>query len=256
MNAEPPDVPALVASHRGDSDVVMLEGFHALKHALRFGATIELVVVPEPDAIEGLAADLAPDVPDLLPVAPVVVPDQVWGQVAGRLRSPVLAVAKRPSVDVQQLLLSGDPAPVVLLEHPTHAGNVGAVVRVAAAAGCAGVLVLGELDPWGPTAIRGGAGLQFALPVGRLDRLEQIPTGRPLVALDPGGAPLRSGTLPSRAVVAFGTERHGLSPDLLQRANQRIGIPMRPGVSSLNLATAVAVTLYTGGAVTAVGGTS
>ena len=38
------------------------------------------------------------------------------------------------------------------------------------------------------------------------------------------------------AILAFGTERHGLSDELLERADLRLGIPMRPGVSSLNLA--------------------
>ena len=46
------------------------------------------------------------------------------------------------------------------------------------------------------------------------------------------------------AVLAFGSERHGLGAGLLGRADVRVGIPMRPGVSSLNLATAVAVVLY------------
>ena len=128
---------------------------------------------------------------------------------------------------------------MVLLDAPRHPGNVGAAVRVAAAAGAAGVLVTGARDPWAPAALRGSAGLHFALPVGRVDA---PPAGRPLVAVDPGGAPLA--TLPDDAVLAFGSERHGLGAALLARADARVGIPMRPGVSSLNLATAVAVALY------------
>ena len=45
-------------------------------------------------------------------------------------------------------------------------------------------------------------------------------------------------------MLAFGTERHGLSPELAERAQQLIRIPMRDGVSSLNLATAVAAVLF------------
>ena len=45
-------------------------------------------------------------------------------------------------------------------------------------------------------------------------------------------------------MLAFGTERHGLSDELLERADARIAIPMRAGVSSLNLATSVAVALF------------
>ena len=52
------------------------------------------------------------------------------------------------------------------------------------------------------------------------------------------------GEVPARAVLAFGTERHGLSGELLERADGRIAIPMREGVSSLNLATSVAIALF------------
>ena len=147
-------------------------------------------------------------------------------------------------MDLAELLAAGR-GPVVLLEDPRHLGNVGAAVRVAAAAGADGVLTTGARDPWDPMALRGSAGLHYALPVARVGVLD--PAGRPLVALDPGGAPLEPGGLPERALLAFGTERHGLSAGLLARAALRVAIPMRPGVSSLNLATAVAVALYTGG---------
>jgi TrmH family RNA methyltransferase len=121
-------------------------------------------------------------------------------------------------------------------------GNMGACVRVAAAADAAGVLTTGDNDPWHPDALRGAAGLHYALPVAAI---EAIPEGdRPLIAIDPGGEDLRRGAIPRRAILAFGTERHGLSSALLERADARIGIPMREGVSSLNLATSVAAVLF------------
>ncbi|MFP4150129.1 MAG: TrmH family RNA methyltransferase, partial [Nitriliruptoraceae bacterium] len=70
------------------------------------------------------------------------------------------------------------------------------------------------------------------------------PTDRPVAALDPSGAPLGRARLAADAVVLVGTERGGLDATLLARADQRLAIPMRAGVSSLNLATAVAVALY------------
>ena len=90
--------------------------------------------------------------------------------------------------------------------------------------------------------MRGAAGLHFALPVAAVEALPQ--SDRPLVAIDPDGEDLRPGELPPRAVLAFGTERHGLSAELLERADARLGIPMRAGVSSLNLATSVAAVLF------------
>ena len=121
-------------------------------------------------------------------------------------------------------------------------GNMGACVRVAAAASAAALLTTGENDPWHPDALRGAAGLHFALPVAGVPRLPA--TDRPLVAIDPEGDDLRPADLPDGAILAFGTERHGLTEELLGRADARLGIPMRAGVSSLNLATAVAAVLF------------
>jgi RNA methyltransferase, TrmH family len=121
-------------------------------------------------------------------------------------------------------------------------GNIGACVRVGAGAGAAALLTTGENDPWYPAAVRGAAGLHFALPVAAVEALP--PSDRPLLAVDPEGEELRPDQLPPRAVLAFGTERHGISADLLARADSRIAIPMRDGVSSLNLATSVAIALY------------
>jgi tRNA G18 (ribose-2'-O)-methylase SpoU len=76
-------------------------------------------------------------------------------------------------------------------------------------------------------------------------RVEEPPRGdRPLLALHPEGEELSPGSIPDRAVLAFGSERSGLSEGLLARADLTRSIPMREGVSSLNLGAAVAVTLY------------
>ena len=122
---------------------------------------------------------------------------------------------------------------------------MGACVRVAAAADAGGVLSTGSHDPWSPDALRGAAGLHFAVPVARLTSLDELGADeRPLLALDPQGEALDPSRLPPRAVLAFGTERYGLSDGLLARADARISIPMREGVSSLNLATSVAAVLF------------
>jgi TrmH family RNA methyltransferase len=141
------------------------------------------------------------------------------------------------------------PARVLVLEDPRHLGNLGAVVRVAAAADLAGVLVIGEVDPWHPTVVRAAAGLHFAIDVARIAGLDELwplldASGRPLVALDPDGEDLEHHVLALDAAVALGTERGGLSEALLERASVRVAIPMRAGVSSLNLATAAAVVAY------------
>jgi RNA methyltransferase, TrmH family len=73
--------------------------------------------------------------------------------------------------------------------------------------------------------------------------IETLPSG-PLLALDPEGDDLRRMKIPDNALVAFGSERHGISSELRKRASQLLAIPMQPKVSSYNLATSVAMVLY------------
>ena len=230
-------------SARRDPSQVVLEGFHALKHALRFGAAVTEAVTPDPAAILALADGLAPDLLTALQVLLQAVDPEEFAALAPLAPpTPVLALARRPAADAAALLAAPGPEPVVLLDRPNHLGNLGAVVRVAAAAGAAAVVTTGERDPWHPVAVRGSAGLHFALPVARLDGFP--PPGRPLVAVDPEGEPLWGTALPVGPVLAFGGERRGLGAALLATAALRVAIPMEPGVSSLNLATAAAVVLF------------
>ena len=229
---------------RSDPARAVLEGFHAIKHALRFGAEIEHACAADPDDLVALATTLAPDVAPRLGALVTPVPAAVLAALAPRpVDTGVVAIARRPQIDARMALEATGAAPVVLLEAPARLGNVGAVVRVAAAAGAAAVLTTGTHDPWHPAALRGSTGLHFALPVAWIEALPPA-SARPLWAIDPEGEPVRAGAIPDRAILAFGSERRGLSEALLTAAERRIAIPMRAGVSSLNLASAVAVVLY------------
>jgi RNA methyltransferase, TrmH family len=228
---------------RRDPALAVLEGFHALKHALRFGADVEEVLADDAGELEELASELAPDLRGSLAGRATPVSRELLAKLVPQApRTGVVAIARRPDVDVEAVLAGPRAAPIVLLEDPRTMGNMGACVRVAAAADAAAVLTTGTNDPWHPDALRGAAGLHFALPVAGVGRLPQ--TARPLVAIDPEGDDLRPADLPAGAILAFGTERHGLTAELLDRADARLAIPMRPGVSSLNLATAVAAVLF------------
>jgi TrmH family RNA methyltransferase len=228
---------------RGDDGLAVLEGFHALKHALRFGGQVDAVLTSEPAELERLAADLAPDIGERLRELAVAVPDATYrelGPYAHHTR--VAALARRPAFDLERVLARRD-APIVLLEDPRHLGNLGAVVRVAAGADAAGVLTVGDQDPWDPVAIRGSGGLHFALPVGRVAGAP-VGAGRPLLAIDPEGEDVAPAELPPDAIYAFGSERHGLAEATIAAADGHLRIPMREGVSSLNLATSVAAVLF------------
>lgn len=209
---------------------VPLEGFHCVKHALRFAPElVSAVRVRSLQQARALAERLAPDVVDeLLARAEVT-------EVAHH--TGVEATGRLPPAD--RSVLTARTAPLVLLDGPRSPGNAGAVVRVAAAAGAAGVATVGTLDPWHPTVLRGSAGLHYALPVLRTTVGE---VSGPVVVLDADGDP--DAELPADGVLVVGSERGGVGPSLRDRADVVLALPMRPGVSSLNLATAVAAALY------------
>ena len=239
---------------RRDPRLALLEGLHAVKHALRFGAEITCIAVADPERVGALAASLAPDVAERLARGARVLGDADFAALAPHPPATgVIAIAARPPTAVTEILLDPRPAPIVLLEAPSDLGNLGACIRVSAAADAAGVHTGGVHDPWDPAALRGSAGLHFALPVAHLDdgalrRLTMQPEAgrgeRPLLAVHPDGEALHPRELPPRSLLAFGGERRGLSPELLAQADARVRLPMRAGVSSLNLATSVAALLY------------
>lgn len=228
---------------RTDPALAVLEGFHAIKHGLRFGAEFDSIVTRDLAELRLFVEQLAPDVGSPLTALVIVVARDVFNALSPTPPDTgVIAIAKRPLTTIAQVVALSPSAPIVLLESPSHSGNIGAAIRVAAGAGAAAVVTTGPTDPWNPGAIRGAAGLHFALPVMRSE-LVTIP-GRPLIAIHPDGDELGGDSVPDDAVLAFGSERSGLSPELLDRAVRRIRIPMAAGVSSLNLATAVAIVLY------------
>lgn len=234
---------AAITGARNSTDLVLLEGIHPVKHALRFGATVTHLATWDRDSLGGLLDTLAPDVKaQILALAKDVPAADVELLAPKGVPSPVIGVAARPNVSVDDVLAA--TGPVIVCENPRHFGNVGAVIRVAAAAGAGGVLIVGDADPWHPTAVRASAGLQFALPVARADMLPA--SHRPVWALDGAGEPLEPGMLGDDVLLVVGTERRGVTQILRDRATRHVALPMRAGVSSLNLATAVAAALYRG----------
>lgn len=231
--------------HRLAGTSVLLDGFHALKHAVRFHAHVSVAVTTDRAAALALAGELAPDVRDTLDALLTQVPEAAYAALVPRPHpTRVAALAVRPSREANIGALRRTPrtAPVVVLDNPRNLGNAGAVIRLAAGFGAAGVVTTGTLDPWHPTVVRGGAGLHFATAVERLT-VAELPHG-PVFALDPEGEDIRGLKLPDDAVLAFGSERTGLSFELRARTGHLVSLPMRPQVSSYNLATSVAMTLY------------
>ena len=227
-----------------DHPWLRIQGFHSVKHSTRFGADIHRVVTTNRASAIKMATELAPDLIESMKTAAEISTSQFEQLLGGGHPTGVGALASRPDLPpvAKFLELARGDAPVVLLEDPRHLGNIGAVIRVVAALGGAGVMTTGTVDPWHETALRGSAGLHFALTVGGVSSLESLDAT--IIAFDPEGVDIRSTRLPHTAILAFGSERNGISSELRQKATAVVRIPMRVGVSSLNLATSVAIGLF------------
>jgi len=129
----------------------------------------------------------------------------------------------------------------IALDGVQDPGNVGTIIRLAAAFDAAGVLLLpGCADPFGPKAIRSSAGAILHVPVAKITHEELLASEVPLIATAMSGATIDP---PARnAVLVFGNEGSGVSEVLLQRASL-LAIPMTSRVESLNVASSAAILL-------------
>ena len=160
-----------------------------------------------------------------------------------------LALALRSVAPISALAeLDG---PVLVLVDISDPGNAGTLVRAAEASGCAGVVFAGSsTDPFGPKAVRAAAGSILRLPIAEapetataLDELEN--SGRRLVATAvSGGAAPEATDLAAPVAILIGSEAHGLSPDIADRCEASVTIPMQSAVESINAAVAGAVLLF------------
>lgn len=142
------------------------------------------------------------------------------------------------------------PDRVIVLENVQDPGNVGTVLRTAAALGTEIVVLLGECaDPYNPKTVRAAMGALFRQRIWETD----LPTlearlrewGLPLfgAALRPESVDVKTVPL-ARAAVAVGNEGKGLSDALLNACDTKILLPMTPGSESLNAAVAASILMW------------
>ncbi|MEP6848387.1 MAG: RNA methyltransferase [Acidobacteriota bacterium] len=140
---------------------------------------------------------------------------------------------------------------VVLLHKVNNPSNLGAILRVAEAAGAGGVIISrNSADPFSPKAIRSSMGSAFRLPIWRDVEMEEgIDWGRNqgmiTTAADIAGDMFYNDIdWKSPRLLIFGSESHGLSGAEKESVEDLIAIPMSSMVESLNLAVSAGVILF------------
>lgn len=152
----------------------------------------------------------------------------------------VIGLFHRPLATLDQLF-ARDSSIVIALDGVQDPGNVGTIVRLAAAFDANGVVLLpGCADAFSPKAIRSSAGAILTVPVVSCSTDELLGIGWPVAAADARG---HLADPPTRhAILAFGSEGSGLSPALVKAAKP-IAIDMSARIESLNVASSAAILL-------------
>lgn len=159
----------------------------------------------------------------------------------------VLMVVPEPRPELDAVVRPG--VRLLLLDGLQDPGNLGTLIRCAAAFALDGVVALdGSVDPWNPKAVRAAVGTSFRLPVLsapwiRVDHA-LVEAGLALLVADADGtdAALVS---PARGwALAVGSEAHGARREVREVADTTVAIPMPGGTDSLNAGVAGALLLY------------
>ena len=216
---------------------LLIEGPHLLAAALNAGLAPIALLTTEAALADAECAALV----RRAGVTPTVLSPAAFAAIAD-VRTPQGIAAE---LALPELRRAGS---TVFLESVQDAGNVGTIIRTAAAFGAGAVMLDRKCaDPWSPKVLRAGQGGHFALGVRQVDDLPAAMgafAGRVLCTVAHGGRPLRDLSLSGPLGWAFGAEGAGLSAAVLALAAEKVTIAMAQGAESLNVAAVAAICLY------------
>jgi len=220
----------------------VVDGARLVGDLLRAGLPVEAVFTTEVH-LGAVTAALPPTVAARVPIY-LLDPGTASRLAPSQHGQGVLAVVPRPA---RALTATGA---VLYLDHIQDPGNVGGAIRSAAGLGAAGVACSpGCADPFSPRALRASAGQALVLPVqypadfAELAAAFERAGGEVLGTAAQGGTPLAEWRPRLPALLVFGNEGRGLSPEVAARCSQRLTIPLERGVESLNVAVSAALVL-------------
>jgi TrmH family RNA methyltransferase len=240
---------------RDEEGAFVVEGEDLVLAGLETGARARVLLVD---------AERVPSLPPDIVSCPIVhVEPKLLAEASGMPHPPrVIAIFDQPrsrdlAIAMDERARSGATGPWIALDGLADPGNVGTILRTAAAFGAGGVVTLPTTaDPYGPKAARASMGAVFRVPIVRLDssslsivdELDAVRAAVPslrIVALDAhGDADLCDVSLDPTTIVVVGSERDGISDAVEQRIDVIARIPQDPRVESVNAGVAASIALY------------
>jgi RNA methyltransferase, TrmH family len=233
--------------YRKQKGKYILEGYHLLNEALNAGIELENVLYTAEFRENPLHRELLARAGK---ANLTEVPLKTF-QAASQTENPqgVGAIAALPREPVD--LFSGRSDFYLILDEIQDPGNLGTIIRSAAAAAVDGVFLLpGTVELYNPKVLRSTMGGIFYLPVSQINEadkcVEMLRQKRiQLVAADPrGGIPYYDVDFTKPSAVIIGNENKGIQKFLLEKADLRAFIPLKGSISSINAAAAASVFIF------------
>jgi RNA methyltransferase, TrmH family len=217
----------------------LLDGAHLVNTYLEVFGEPKLLVIAEGQS----TAEVSHLIQQLADIPTVMFPTLMFAELSP-VASPtgIIALVKTPVIEPV-----ADPKFTLMLEDIQDPGNLGSMLRTAAAAGVDAVyLSEGCTEAWSPKALRGGQGAQFVLPIVERANLLEVASnfGGNVLATTLRGESLYDLDLSQPTAIAIGNEGSGLSDAMIKASTQQVTIPIAAGVESLNAAAAASVCLF------------
>ena len=218
---------------RHEHRLVLVEGYRAIAGAIDFGAQIEEIYYSSSYKIY-LFKNIASE-------KMIKVNDKIISQIA-TTKNPqsIIALCKMP-ISTPNSLSTGDHKnkPIFILDNLTDPGNVGTIIRSAAAFGFGGIVVLGGVDPFNTKVIRSSAGTIFGIEIVIADeyQLVEILKTRPLYATRADAdLELNEVDFATNAAFVLGNEAHGIKGEFFKNNATPLRVNMEELCESLNVA--------------------
>ena len=235
---------------REEQGAFFVEGIQAAWQAVEAGAAIETLVV---------APELLTSAPALAMVAQqraagttvAEVSAALYERIATREHPSGLGAVIRIGRHGIETLRVASASLFVALHEVGNPGNLGTIIRTIDAVGGSGIVLIGDTtDPYHPSAVKASVGTLFRLPVVHAATIEDVLAwcaARHVGVVTTSARAAHNHwdvAYPAPSLVLFGNEGRGLPPEIVQRGDLSVRIPMHGGADSLNLSVAAGVLLY------------
>ncbi len=223
--------------YRETSGMFLLEGFKPVFEAFHCGVEIEYVFVREDKVSEY----------EFLKDKIILTNEIVLKKISTTDSAPdCVGVAKQKLFEISQI---HNAQKVLLLQNIKDAGNLGTILRTAAAFGADAVVLFGDcVDLYNPKVVRSAVGCLWKLPVVQISNVKDLqktfPNHTKIATLPRSKNLLKTFSVKSPFIVMFGSEADGLSDELIKLSTTDLKIEMKDNVESLNLSISCGIILY------------